>query len=267
MEILIVMFNWTKEVKLGQIGVKHQTRKHLAHKETASVEDKASSYLIEGTREGGARELVPRLEAGSRLSAASKHHVVVGGHPLFTELTLHFGKLPAAVYNRRLEWRSADRRHVEAEGASADGRRAGTVLEAVQRGVPSISMNRRLERRRRRKWGEVTPHRRSKSVRRSAAASGLAKEGLPIQNETVTLASISYQNFFLQFPKLCGMTGTAATESAEFESIYKLKVTIVPTNKPMIRKVHSCACLCIMEAMNLVVAFILFGLGFQNPRK
>lgn len=66
-----------------------------------------------------------------------------------------------------------------------------------------------------------------------------AKEGLPIQNETVTLASISYQNFFLQFPKLCGMTGTAATESAEFESIYKLKVTLVPTNKPMIRKDES----------------------------
>ncbi|XP_074303697.1 protein translocase subunit SecA, chloroplastic [Silene latifolia] len=66
-----------------------------------------------------------------------------------------------------------------------------------------------------------------------------AKEGLPIQNETITLASISYQNFFLQFPKLCGMTGTAATESAEFESIYKLKVTIVPTNKPMMRKDES----------------------------
>ncbi|XP_061961536.1 protein translocase subunit SECA1, chloroplastic isoform X2 [Populus nigra] len=66
-----------------------------------------------------------------------------------------------------------------------------------------------------------------------------AKEGLPIQNETVTLASISYQNFFLQFPKLCGMTGTAATESTEFESIYKLKVTIVPTNKPMMRKDES----------------------------
>ncbi|KAG4170020.1 hypothetical protein ERO13_A12G119866v2 [Gossypium hirsutum] len=66
-----------------------------------------------------------------------------------------------------------------------------------------------------------------------------AKEGLPIQNETITLASISYQNFFLQFPKLCGMTGTAATESTEFESIYKLKVTIVPTNKPMIRKDES----------------------------
>ncbi|WOL15792.1 protein translocase subunit SECA1, chloroplastic [Canna indica] len=66
-----------------------------------------------------------------------------------------------------------------------------------------------------------------------------AKEGLPIQNETITLASISYQNFFLQFPKLCGMTGTAATEGAEFESIYKLKVSIVPTNKPMIRKDES----------------------------
>ncbi|XP_010679492.1 protein translocase subunit SecA, chloroplastic isoform X1 [Beta vulgaris subsp. vulgaris] len=66
-----------------------------------------------------------------------------------------------------------------------------------------------------------------------------AKESLPIQNETITLASISYQNFFLQFPKLCGMTGTAATETAEFESIYKLKVTIVPTNKPMIRKEES----------------------------
>jgi preprotein translocase subunit SecA len=44
----------------------------------------------------------------------------------------------------------------------------------------------------------------------------------------------------LQFPKLCGMTGTAATEITEFESIYKLKVTIVPTNKPMIRKVSNC---------------------------
>lgn len=66
-----------------------------------------------------------------------------------------------------------------------------------------------------------------------------AKEGLPIQNETVTLASISYQNFFLQFPKLCGMTGTAATESTEFESIYKLRVTVVPTNKQMIRKDES----------------------------
>ncbi|GBG68259.1 hypothetical protein CBR_g2809 [Chara braunii] len=66
-----------------------------------------------------------------------------------------------------------------------------------------------------------------------------AKEGLPIQNETVTLASISYQNFFLQYPKLCGMTGTAATEFVEFNSIYRLPVTVVPTNKPMIRKDES----------------------------
>lgn len=66
-----------------------------------------------------------------------------------------------------------------------------------------------------------------------------AKEGVKIQNETVTLASISYQNFFLQYPKLCGMTGTAATEVDEFEKIYKLKVTVVPTNKPMIRKDES----------------------------
>ena len=47
----------------------------------------------------------------------------------------------------------------------------------------------------------------------------------------------AFNTAFLQFPKLCGMTGTAATESTEFESIYKLKVTIVPTNRPMIRKV------------------------------
>ncbi|GJP35744.1 hypothetical protein CLOM_g20273 [Closterium sp. NIES-68] len=66
-----------------------------------------------------------------------------------------------------------------------------------------------------------------------------AKEGLTIQNETVTLASISYQNFFLQYPKLCGMTGTAATEVAEFTSIYKLTVTEIPTNRPAGRKDES----------------------------
>ncbi|CAI5476936.1 unnamed protein product [Closterium sp. Yama58-4] len=63
-----------------------------------------------------------------------------------------------------------------------------------------------------------------------------AKEGVAIQNETVSLASISYQNFFLQYPKLCGMTGTAATEADEFESIYKLSVAEVPTNRPLQRK-------------------------------
>ncbi|CAK0755431.1 Protein translocase subunit SA1, chloroplastic [Coccomyxa viridis] len=62
-----------------------------------------------------------------------------------------------------------------------------------------------------------------------------AKEGVEIQNETVTLASISYQNFFRSYPKLAGMTGTAATEAAEFSNIYKLEVTEVPTNKPLSR--------------------------------
>lgn len=71
-----------------------------------------------------------------------------------------------------------------------------------------------------------------------------------------TMSISDYSTFYdvflqwlIQFPKLCGMTGTAATESAEFESIYKLKVTIVPTNKPMIRKVLFCACFPIKKLM------------------
>jgi len=59
-----------------------------------------------------------------------------------------------------------------------------------------------------------------------------AKEHLEIQPETQTLATITYQNFFLLYPKLAGMTGTAKTEEAEFEKIYDLEVTIVPTNRP-----------------------------------
>ncbi|HEY9826946.1 MAG TPA: preprotein translocase subunit SecA, partial [Stenomitos sp.] len=58
-----------------------------------------------------------------------------------------------------------------------------------------------------------------------------AKEGVEIQNETQTLASITYQNLFLLYPKLAGMTGTAKTEETEFEKIYKLEVTLVPTNR------------------------------------
>ncbi|MBD1852675.1 preprotein translocase subunit SecA [Leptolyngbya sp. FACHB-711] len=58
-----------------------------------------------------------------------------------------------------------------------------------------------------------------------------AKENVEIQPETQTLASITYQNFFLLYPKLAGMTGTAKTEEAEFEKIYKLEVTIIPTNR------------------------------------
>ncbi len=59
-----------------------------------------------------------------------------------------------------------------------------------------------------------------------------AKERVEIQNETQTLATITYQNFFLLYPKLAGMTGTAKTEEAEFEKIYNLQVTIIPTNRP-----------------------------------
>ena len=59
-----------------------------------------------------------------------------------------------------------------------------------------------------------------------------AKEGVDIQNETQTLATITYQNFFLLYPKLAGMTGTAKTEEAEFEKIYNLSVSIIPTNLP-----------------------------------
>nr|YP_010330137.1 preprotein translocase subunit SecA [Porphyridium aerugineum]UNJ17853.1 preprotein translocase subunit SecA [Porphyridium aerugineum] len=63
-----------------------------------------------------------------------------------------------------------------------------------------------------------------------------AKENVRIQGETKTLASITYQNFFLLYKKLSGMTGTAKTEEIEFEKIYSLEVQVVPTNKPMIRK-------------------------------
>ena len=63
-----------------------------------------------------------------------------------------------------------------------------------------------------------------------------AKEYLPIQSETQTLASITYQNFFLLYPKLSGMTGTAKTEEAELDKIYSLEVLSVPTHRPMSRK-------------------------------
>ena len=59
-----------------------------------------------------------------------------------------------------------------------------------------------------------------------------AKECVPIQPETQTLASITYQNFFLLYERLSGMTGTAKTEEVEFEKTYKLDVTLVPTNRP-----------------------------------
>ena len=63
-----------------------------------------------------------------------------------------------------------------------------------------------------------------------------AKECVSIQSETQTLASITYQNFFLLYPKLSGMTGTAKTEEAELDKIYSLEVITVPTHRPMSRK-------------------------------
>src|ERR687888_1075586 len=63
-----------------------------------------------------------------------------------------------------------------------------------------------------------------------------AKEGLKIQRETRTFATITIQNYFRMYAKLAGMTGTAATEAEELYKVYKLEVTQIPTNKPMIRK-------------------------------
>jgi preprotein translocase subunit SecA len=62
-----------------------------------------------------------------------------------------------------------------------------------------------------------------------------AKEGVEIEEENQTLATITFQNFFRMYDKLAGMTGTADTEAAEFHHIYKLEVVVVPTNKPMVR--------------------------------
>ena len=62
-----------------------------------------------------------------------------------------------------------------------------------------------------------------------------AKEGLKVERESVTLATITFQNFFRMYKKLSGMTGTAKTEESEFKAIYALDVVVVPTNKPMIR--------------------------------
>ncbi|MFA0265740.1 preprotein translocase subunit SecA [Vibrio cyclitrophicus] len=62
-----------------------------------------------------------------------------------------------------------------------------------------------------------------------------AKEGVKIQNENQTLASITFQNFFRLYEKLSGMTGTADTEAFEFQSIYGLETVVIPTNKPMVR--------------------------------
>jgi preprotein translocase subunit SecA len=65
-----------------------------------------------------------------------------------------------------------------------------------------------------------------------------AKEGVKIERENQTLATITFQNYFRMFKKLAGMTGTAETEAAEFDKIYKLEVVVIPTNKQMLRLEH-----------------------------
>ena len=62
-----------------------------------------------------------------------------------------------------------------------------------------------------------------------------AKEGVKVQKESMTLATITFQNFFRMYNKLAGMTGTAKTEEEEFQRIYNLEVVMVPTHKPVIR--------------------------------
>jgi preprotein translocase subunit SecA len=66
-----------------------------------------------------------------------------------------------------------------------------------------------------------------------------AKEGVAIKKEDQTLATITFQNYFRLYKKLSGMTGTAETEAAEFEKIYKLEIVVIPTNRPMLRKENS----------------------------
>jgi len=63
-----------------------------------------------------------------------------------------------------------------------------------------------------------------------------AKEGVEVRRENLTLATITFQNYFRMYEKLAGMTGTAATEAGEFEEIYNLEVTVIPTNVPAIRE-------------------------------
>ncbi len=66
-----------------------------------------------------------------------------------------------------------------------------------------------------------------------------AKEGVNIRKEDQTLATITFQNYFRLYQKLSGMTGTAETEAAEFEKIYKLEIVVIPTNKPLLRLENS----------------------------
>ncbi|MDR2598166.1 MAG: preprotein translocase subunit SecA [Holosporales bacterium] len=84
-----------------------------------------------------------------------------------------------------------------------------------------------------------------------------AKEMVKVQTESVTVATISYQNLFRMYPKLAGMTGTAMTEEAEFEEIYKLKVVSVPSHKPVIRIDHDDSIYLSMEEKDRAVIALI----------
>ena len=81
-----------------------------------------------------------------------------------------------------------------------------------------------------------------------------AKEGVTVQRESLTYATITFQNFFRMYEKLAGMTGTAATEAEEFHKIYELDVTLIPTHEPVVRQDHSDVILATEQAKwNMVV--------------
>ena len=83
--------------------------------------------------------------------------------------------------------------------------------------------------------GRLMPGRRWSDGLHQAIEAKEASEGVKIENENQTLATITFQNYFKLYQKLAGMTGTAFTEAAEFQEIYKLDTVVIPTNKPLIR--------------------------------
>ena len=84
-----------------------------------------------------------------------------------------------------------------------------------------------------------------------------AKEGVEVKPESQTVATISYQNLFRLYPKLSGMTGTAMTEEAEFDEIYKLKVISIPPNRQFVRVDHNDAVYCTMKEKDLAVLSLI----------
>ncbi|MXP56502.1 preprotein translocase subunit SecA [Pantoea sp. Mhis] len=93
-----------------------------------------------------------------------------------------------------------------------------------------------------------------------------AKEGVKIHSENQTLASITFQNYFRIYEKLSGMTGTAATESVEFKSIYNLDTVVIPTNRPMIRKDKAdLVYMTEIEKINAIIADIRTCIAIGQP--